>query len=77
MENKPFLLENNGKKYVSFFPFGGDVKGFSVKGLKYEADGITLECGKVQASSNSFEKDAAAAQVKFDSGYVLVICSED
>lgn len=76
MENKGFELIDYGRKYVSFFPFGGDVTGFSIKGLLYEADGITLECGKVQASSNQFCK-GKTAKINFDDGYLLVIYSED
>lgn len=76
MENKSFELFDIGRQYVSFFPFGGDVENFSVKGLCYEAEGITLECGKVQASSNCFG-EGKKATVAFDKGYVLVICSDD
>ena len=76
MKNKPFNLENIGKKYVSFFPFGGDVKNFSVKGLKYEAEGLRLSCAAAQASSNCFDGNKSAT-VSFDSGYVLVIFADD
>lgn len=76
MENKSFDLINNGRKYVSFFPFGGDVENFSVKGLLYETEGIILESGKVQASSNQFA-DSKKARVTFDDGYILVIFSDD
>jgi thiamine pyrophosphokinase len=76
MANKSFKLENDGRKYVSFFPFGGDVKNFSVKGLLYEAEGILLDSSKVQASSNSFV-DGVNASISFDSGYVLIITSDD
>lgn len=76
MKNKPFNLENIGKKYVSFFPFAGDVEGFSVKGLKYEAEGLRLNCAAAQASSNCFG-DSKSATVSFDSGYLLVIFADD
>lgn len=76
MKNRSFVMKNCGQKYVSFFPFGGDVTNFSVKGLKYECENIQLKCGEVQASSNCFDlKDEA--EISFDHGYVLVICSED
>lgn len=76
MKKSSFIIENCGKSYISFFPFGGDVTNFSVKGLKYECEKIHLKCGEVQASSNSFE-GKNTAQIDFDSGYVLVICADD
>ncbi len=76
MENKSFDLIDYERKYVSFFPFGGDVENFSVKGLLYETEGIILECGKVQASSNQFA-GLKKARITFDDGYILVIYSDD
>lgn len=76
MENKPFTLCKGNKKYVSFFPFGGAVEGFSVRGLKYSADNIRLECDKVQASSNEFS-DCLRAEVDFKCGTLLVMLCED
>lgn len=76
MKKSSFTIENCDKSYISFFPFGGDVTNFSVKGLKYECEKIQLKCGEVQASSNCFDgKDTA--RIDFDSGYVLVICADD
>ncbi|MBR5614241.1 MAG: thiamine diphosphokinase [Clostridia bacterium] len=76
MKDKSFVLHRSDNKYVSFFPFGGDVTNFSVKGLRYEAEGIVLRCGEVQASSNCFDKNCEA-HITFDKGFVLVICSND
>lgn len=76
MHNRSFALKRTDRHYVSFFPFGGDVTGFSVKGLRYECENLTLKCGEVQASSNCFD-DSTEARVDFDSGNVLVICSDD
>ena len=76
MKNESFELYPNGRKYVSFFPFGGDIKNFSIKGLLYEAEGLTLENGKVQASSNEFLNEKKA-RISFDSGFLLVISSDD
>ena len=76
MENKPFTLLRGDKKYVSFFPFGGAVEGFSVRGLKYSADNVRLECAKVQASSNEF-LDCETAEIDFKSGALLVMLCED
>lgn len=76
MENSSFVIFPNDKKHISFFPFGGDVENFSVRGLKYEAEGMTLKCGEAQASSNSF-CGAEKAEIEFSEGYILVIRSND
>ena len=76
LKNKSFVISSNGMKYASFFPFGGDVRNFSVKNMLYEAEGITLHSGEVQASSNQF-LDEKPARITFDNGLVLVVCSDD
>lgn len=76
MENKPFNLEKTSRKYVSFFPYGGDVNGFSVKGLKYSAKDIVLTCESALAASNEFT-DKQRAEITFNSGRILVIISDD
>ncbi len=75
MENKPFKLEKGDKKYVSFFPYGGEVKGFSVKGLKYEGEDMTLKCNSTLTVSNEFSDHQA--DVRFESGMVLVMLCND
>ncbi len=76
MEKTDFTVYPNDKKYISFFPFGGDVKGFSVKGLCYETENMHLKCDSVQASSNCFDGDNPG-EISFSSGYLLVIRSND
>ncbi len=78
MESAPFCLKKSdcARKYVSFFPYGGTVPDFSVKGLKYEASGMTLSPGMVQASSNEFDI-ADEARVEFSDGTVLVMLCDD
>ncbi len=76
MEDKPFKLFKNKRKYVSFFPYGNSVENFTVKGLKYETDGMLLSNGLVQASSNEFSK-SDKAYISFDSGTVLVMLCDD
>lgn len=78
MENKSFELHKcaHNRKYVSFFPYGGDVQDFSVKGLLYTAEHMTLRCDRVQASSNAFGEEETA-QISFSSGTVLVVLSDD
>lgn len=76
MEKESFSVFPDGRKYISFFPFGGDVEDFSVKGLCYEAENMHLSCSEVQASSNCFE-DGKVGEVSFSSGYVLVVRADD
>lgn len=76
MVNKSFVLKKSEKKYVSFFPFGGCVEGFSVSGLKYSAENIKLKCDLVQASSNEFDVNDVA-EVKFKSGRLLIMLCDD
>ncbi len=76
MEDKPFMLEKTSRKYVSFFPYGEDVYGFSVKGLKYSAENIVLTCESALATSNEFA-DKDRAEISFESGRILVILSDD
>lgn len=72
MENKPFVLYPDDKKYISFFPFGGDVHGFTIKGLKYQAENICLSCNQVQASSNQFDGEEQG-EISFQSGGVILV----
>ncbi len=76
IQKQGFDVYPSDKKYISFFPFAGDVEGFSVDGLRYGASNIKLECSKAQASSNCFD-DEKKATVSFESGYLLVIRSND
>ncbi|MBO4940648.1 MAG: thiamine diphosphokinase [Clostridia bacterium] len=76
MENKRFSVFPDDKKYISFFPFGGDVNDFCVKGLYYETENMHLVSGEVQASSNCFV-DEKIGEISFSSGYILVIRSND
>ncbi len=76
MENKSFTLNRCEKKYVSFFPYGGDIESFTVRGLKYEAENMYLSCSGVQASSNEFV-DTERAEIEFHSGTLLVMLCDD
>ncbi len=76
MEDRPFTLKRGERKYVSFFPFGGDVEGFSIKGLKYETENMRLVCDEVRASSNEFA-DSDTAEISFKSGRLIVMLCAD
>ena len=76
MEKENFTVEPDGRKYISFFPFAGDVENFTVRGLCYEAENMHLACNEVHASSNCFDGDKVG-KISFTSGYVLVIRADD
>ena len=81
LENKPFELsraevDRDGKRYVSFFSYGGDVQNFSVHGLKYTAENINLKCSAAVASSNEFD-GGDTAKIDFSDGMVLVMICKD
>ncbi len=77
MEDKPFSLKPSEKKYISFFPFGGTVEGFTVHGLKYEASDMSLVCDCAQASSNQFDGEDIAYVSFNDGGCLLVMRCAD
>lgn len=76
MEDSSFKLEYSDRKYVSFFPYGGEVKNVCISGFKYEADNMTLSHGLVQASSNEFIA-GKGGEVSFDNGVILVMLCDD
>lgn len=76
MTDKSFKMYPSDKKYISFFPFGDVVENFSIKGLRYEAENITLTNSEPCASSNCFD-DEKVAEITFSDGYVLVIRAND
>lgn len=76
LESKPFKLKRGSRRFVSFFPFGGVVEGFSVRGLKYETENMCLRFDEVRASSNEFG-DSDIAEVDFKSGTLVVMLCDD
>lgn len=76
LEDKSFTLEPGDKKYVSFFPYGGAVEGFGIKGLKYELAPMTLTCDTVLTACNEF-LPGQQGEVFFQKGYVLVMMCQD
>lgn len=81
--NRIFMLDGSakvfskGEKYISFFPFGGDVKDFSVKNVKYELCGHCLKNNCSLTVSNEFLSADIPAEISFLKGYVIVFCSND
>ena len=75
MMDKPFSLKKGMRKYVSFFPFGSEVKGLSLKGFKYGLCDVTLTEKNTNSSSNEFLSDTA--YIEFKSGKLLVMLCDD
>lgn len=76
MTNIPMKISSLGMKYISFFPFGGDVEDFSVKNVKYELEHYTLTDSDTYTTSNEFINNKPA-EISFKNGCVLIICSRD
>ena len=63
-------------KYVSFFPFGGDVTGLTLEGFKYSLDNYhlaTADSGLTVSNEIVSEK----AKVTYRSGTLLMIMAQD
>lgn len=76
MTDKKIEIEPMGMKYISFFPFGGEVRGFTVKDVKYELKNHLLVDYDTYTTSNEFIS-GKTAKIYFESGYVIIICTND
>ena len=70
--NEKVTLSGNRGRGVSVFAFGGAASGVCIKGLKYEAENITLIPEFALGVSNSYIKDGEA-YVSVENGALLVI----
>ncbi|KXH79941.1 thiamine diphosphokinase [Sporosarcina sp. HYO08] len=61
--------------YISFYPFGASVKGFTLTGFKYETVDATLETGVTMFTSN--EPVAEVCTISFRDGICLMVRSTD
>lgn len=61
--------------YLSFFPIGGEVPGFSCENVAYPLQDHTLSHGSTLTVSNEFKE--GPARVRFAQGKVLVMLSRD
>lgn len=61
--------------FVSFFPFGGPVKGLTLTGFKYETVDALLETGMTKFTSN--ELAARSCTISFLEGICLMVRSAD
>ena len=63
-------------KYVSFFPFGGDVTGLTLEGFKYPLSSYHLTAAD-SGLTVSNEISGETARVTYESGCLLMIMSRD
>lgn len=61
-------------RFVSFYPFGEEVKGFTLRHFKYEVADETVPFGSTRFVSNELEKEGT---VSFVQGQCMVIESRD
>ena len=66
-------LEIKGKDGadLSVFAFGGDAKGVTIKGGKYQAENVTLTMDNPTAVSNSFIGEKSEFQLKVEACLLL------
>lgn len=61
-------------RYISFYPFAGEIKGFSLAGFKYEVSDETVPFGSTRFISNELDH---AGIVSFIEGNCIMIESAD
>ena len=68
--NKSTRVTGDKGKGISVFAFGGDASGVSIKGLYYEADGVTLTPSFPLGASN--RKTGETAEISVKDGTLLI-----
>ncbi|MFC7363739.1 MULTISPECIES: thiamine diphosphokinase [Bhargavaea] len=70
------VLRDGGEyRYISFFSFGGPVKGMTLRGFRYEADNAEILPGTTLFTSN--EAGVGECTISFETGICLVVRSID
>ncbi len=72
IKNERIKLKSDSGKGVSVFAFGADAFGVCIKGLKYNAENISLKCDYPMGVSNSFT-DIEEAEISVKNGALLII----
>lgn len=68
------LVKGRGSLF-SLIPYGGDVKGVTLKGFKYPLNGFTLKLGSSRGVSNELLEDTG--EISIAKGRLLVIRTRD
>lgn len=66
--------KNQFGKYLSVIPYGGNAKGVTIKGAKYEVTDIDLNCDESLGVSNEIKDDVVTISVK--EGTLLIVESD-
>jgi len=74
LTNKNIKIYPEKEKYISFFPFGGEVKSLTVKNAKYVLQNYDLTDDHTYTVSNEFINEKPV-EIELDSGYLLIMCS--
>ena len=61
--------------YISLLPLGEEVTGLTLRGFKYNLDGVTLPQGRSLGVSNEIVEDTA--YISCESGYLIVMETRD
>lgn len=69
------LVHRQGYRYFGAIPFGGDVSGLTLRGMKYEVTDFTLPQATTRGVSNEIVGETA--EVVLQTGCLLAICSSD
>ena len=72
IKNEKINVRSEKTSGISVFAFGGEASGVNIKGLKYEADDITLKCDYPIGVSNSFA-EKGEGEISVASGALLII----
>jgi len=74
--NKSIKIEKNNKyKYISIIPLTTEVKGITIKGMKYPLENYTLSIGNSLGVSN--EQIKKEAEISIKQGILILIKSRD
>jgi thiamine pyrophosphokinase len=78
--NRAFIIKDRAQVHgkgtmVSLIPFGGDVKGVTLKGFKYPLTEFTLEMGTSRGISNLLEEEIGEISIK--EGTLLAVLAKD
>lgn len=70
-----FIIHKGKYDYFSLFALGGEVTGLTIQGAAYELENFTLDSFSSLCQSNEFKSDTV--KIHFDSGYILLVLSND
>lgn len=68
------IKRNTDFKFISFYPFGAEVTGFTLEHFKYPVSGETIPFGSTRFVSNELEEEGT---VSIENGSCVVIESSD